>query len=148
MLEYGGPMGLTVRVSGSLRYPGQFSSLGFPSMLKILPIWSISPRPWKRAVFCISSAKMQPTDHMSTAVLYSLAPSSNSGLLDYKGGASVEPEKKSKRTFLVRTYRYHSVTTNCVISPNGSPNFLANPKSATLICPLLFISRLDVLRSR
>jgi len=48
------------------------------------------------------------------------------------------------------TYRYHKVTTNCVIppTPTGSPYRRAKPKSATLIVPRLFMSRLLVLRSR
>lgn len=71
--------------------------------------WSISPRPGNSGSFWMSSANMQPTDHMSIAVVYSLAPSSSSGA------------------------RYQSVTTSWVISPSGSPNLRARPKSATLI---------------
>ena len=48
---------------------------------------SISDLPGKSGFFMRNSAKMQPTDHMSMGVLYSLAPSSSSGA------------------------RYHSVTT-------------------------------------
>ncbi len=39
--------------------------------LKILLIWSISDFPGKRGFWVRSSPKMQPTDHMSTAVEYS-----------------------------------------------------------------------------
>ena len=49
--------------------------------------------------------------HMSTAVLYSLAPSSSSG------------------------HRYHSVTTSCVYGRKGDPYSRARPKSAILRIP-------------
>lgn len=50
---------------------------------------SISPFAWKSGSFSISSAKMHPTDHMSTAVEYFVAPSRISGALRRRGGDSV-----------------------------------------------------------
>ena len=42
-----------------------------PDTLKIWLSWSISPFPLKSGLRSMNSAKMQPTDHMSTAVEYS-----------------------------------------------------------------------------
>jgi hypothetical protein len=53
---------------GSDEKPGQRSSLGAPSTLNIRRIWSISPSPGNSGSPVSISAKMQPTDHMSTAV--------------------------------------------------------------------------------
>lgn len=93
-------------------------------MVFTLSNWSISLLPGNSASLFNSSAKMQPTDHMSIAVVYSFAPSNSSGAL------------------------YHNVTTSCVMLPMGLPYFLANPKSATLISPRLFSSKLLVFKSR
>ena len=49
--------------------------------MKIMDISSISPLAWKSGSFNSSSAKMQPTDHMSTAVEYVVAPRRISGAL-------------------------------------------------------------------
>lgn len=86
---------------GNLRNPGQSSSVGRPRSLKIchgdmvsvkkaggslavkrtLLTWSISPRPGSKGSRRISSPKMHPIDHMSTAVVYSVAPKRSSGAL-------------------------------------------------------------------
>ena len=58
--------------------------------LKILKISSISESPWNNAFLVHISAKIQPTLHISTPVLYCLPPNKISGA------------------------RYHNVTTSCV----------------------------------
>jgi len=63
----------------------------------------------KNALFVTSSANIQPTDHISTGVEYSLNYNNNSG------------------------QRYHRVTTSLVYGLIGIENALANPKSAILI---------------
>lgn len=45
---------------------GQVSSVGVPWNWRILKIWSISQSPAKSGFLSISSAKMQPTAHVST----------------------------------------------------------------------------------
>ncbi len=70
---------VTFCTEGSLLNPGQIRSLGVPSKEKILCSCSISAFPGKSGLRVSSSAKMHPTDHMSTAVEYCLAPSSSSG---------------------------------------------------------------------
>lgn len=57
--------------AGSLLYPGQTRSLGVPRVLNILFNWSTSDLPVKRGSIDKNSAKIQPTDHMSTGVEYS-----------------------------------------------------------------------------
>ena len=67
----------------------------------------------------IEKGKMQPIDHISTAVLYTFCPKRISGAL------------------------YHRVTTSWVYDFNGRPNVRARPKSASLICsPFKSIKRL------
>jgi len=66
---------------------------------------SISDLPGKSGFFMRNSAKIQPTDHMSIDVLYSLAPSRSSGA------------------------RYHNVTTIGVYGRSGEPYSRARPKS-------------------
>ena len=109
---------------GRRRKLGQEDSVGTPSSAKIFEIWSTSVLPWRMGSLDRSSPKIHPMLHMSTSGPYSFAPSRSSG------------------------DRYHSVTTSCVSGGLGSPVNRARPKSATLICPRLFMSRLDVLRSR
>lgn len=48
---------------------GQSSSVGVPSARKVVFNWSISDSPGRYGVRNISSAKIHPTDQMSTAVL-------------------------------------------------------------------------------
>ena len=48
---------------------GQSSSVGVPSARKIVLSWSMSVSPGRYGVRSMSSAKMQPTDQTSTAVL-------------------------------------------------------------------------------
>lgn len=50
--------------------------------MRTLLTWSISPLPGSSGSLRMSSPKMQPIDHISTAVLYSVAPSSSSGDLE------------------------------------------------------------------
>lgn len=57
--------------AGSLLYPGQTRSLGVPRVLNILFNWSTSDLPVNRGSIAKNSAKIQPTDHMSTGVEYS-----------------------------------------------------------------------------
>ena len=82
--------------SGNEVTPGQSCSLGVPRMLrlvsrgperfgpdstyrKILKISSISESPGNKGLRVHISAKMQPTDHMSTPVEYCRPPSRISG---------------------------------------------------------------------
>lgn len=48
---------------------GQSSSVGVPRARKMVFNWSISLSPGRYGIRSISSAKMQPTDQMSTAEL-------------------------------------------------------------------------------
>ena len=66
---------------------------------------------------------MQPIDHISIGVEYSFCPNKISGAL------------------------YHKVKTSCVKVLIGTPNALANPKSASFIAPFLSISKFCGLRS-
>jgi hypothetical protein len=92
--------------------PGQCDSLGVPSVLKIRKISSISESPasqslllseipGKRGVRLDISAKMQPTDHISTAVEYWREPRRTSG------------GRYHKVTIYVR-YRVQLYATSCV----------------------------------
>ena len=92
---------------GREEYSGQESRLGGPSNLNIIEIISISPFAWKRGCFRRSSAKMQPTDHMSTAVEYVVAPSRISGALE----RTILSTLNTLHTRW-KTYRYHNVTTS------------------------------------
>jgi len=47
---------------------GQSSSVGVPSARKVVFNWSMSDSPGRYGVRNINSAKMHPTDQMSTAV--------------------------------------------------------------------------------
>ncbi len=55
--------------------------MGGPSSLNIIDRSSISDFAWNKGSLSRSSAKMHPTDHMSTAVEYDVAPSRISGAL-------------------------------------------------------------------
>jgi len=55
------------KVKGTLT--GHSSSVGVPSARKIVLSWSMSVSPGRYGVRSISSAKMQPTDQISTALL-------------------------------------------------------------------------------
>lgn len=55
------------------------SDLGRNTVQLTLLIWSISPLPGSKGSLRISSPKIHPMDHMSTAVVYSVAPSKSSG---------------------------------------------------------------------
>lgn len=57
-----------VFASGKDVYSCHDDVLGGPRSLNIMDRSSISPLAWKRGSLRRSSAKMQPTDHMSTAV--------------------------------------------------------------------------------
>jgi hypothetical protein len=72
---------LSVFASGREVYSGHELAVGGPSSWKIMPSSSISVLAWKSGSFVINSAKMQPTDHRSISVEYSLAPSRISGAL-------------------------------------------------------------------
>lgn len=72
---------LIVFAKGKDEYSGHVVFVGAPSSLKIMEISSSSPFAWKRGSFNSSSANMQPTDHISTAVEYVVAPSNISGAL-------------------------------------------------------------------
>lgn len=70
-----------VFASGRELYSGHDDGVGGPRSLKIIDKSSISPLAWKSGSLRRSSAKMQPTDHRSTAVEYVVAPSKISGAL-------------------------------------------------------------------
>ena len=72
---------MIVFARGNEVYSGQLSVVGGPRSLNIIDNSSISPLAWKSGSLRRSSAKMQPTDHMSTAVEYVVAPSRISGAL-------------------------------------------------------------------
>ena len=78
---YGHALALTRVVTHhcSLLRPGMLCSLGQPMTAWIFSSWSISSLPGKMGLPTSSSAKMQPTLHMSISVLYSSAPRSSSG---------------------------------------------------------------------
>lgn len=107
-----------------------------------------------------NSAKMQPTDHMSTAGLYLVDPSSSSGGL-WSSITSDQTsfckwgnfEGKTQRFFWacvwhnstnpkIRPYLYHKVMTRFV-SGCSLLKDLASPKSASFRFPLLSIRRLE-----
>lgn len=50
-------------------HTGQSSSVGVPRARKVVFSWSISLSPGRYGIRSISSAKMHPTDHISTAEL-------------------------------------------------------------------------------
>jgi len=52
--------------SGKLLTPYQVEFVGVPWKLKILKIWSISESPINNGFFSTISAKMHPTDQIST----------------------------------------------------------------------------------
>ena len=68
--------------SGKVEYSGHVVLVGGPRSLNIMEISSTSPLAWKSGSFKSNSAKMQPTDHISTAVEYVVAPSNISGALE------------------------------------------------------------------
>mmetsp|Transcript_31117 Transcript_31117/g.75204 ORF Transcript_31117/g.75204 Transcript_31117/m.75204 type:complete len:212 (-) Transcript_31117:542-1177(-) len=112
--------------SGSVVWSGQFVSVGLPITVKIVSscAMSLSTGWGKIGRRSISSAKIQPTDHMSAAALYSQLPNNSSGGL------------------------YHNVIAwgdNLVF---GVPYSLASPKSASFIVPSLRNRQLSGLRSR
>ena len=73
----------------------------------MLFIMSISWYAWNNGLNMHISKKIQPTDHISTAIEYSVAPSKSSGAL------------------------YQIVTTSYVSGLSGTLNALASPKSAS-----------------
>lgn len=129
---------------GNEEYSGHTLLEGGPRSLNIIEMSSSSFLAWKSGSFKRSSAKMQPTDHISTAVEYFSAPRRISGALQDEKSLPSPLEERPE------TYLYHSVTTSWVIppTPTGSPYRRARPKSATIIVPRLFINRLLVFRSR
>jgi translation initiation factor IF-1 len=72
---------LRVLTRGRDENPGQLFSSGGPSRLKIMLINSISVLAWKSGSLRMSSAKIQPMDHISISVEYSVAPNRISGAL-------------------------------------------------------------------
>lgn len=58
----------------------------------------------------MSSPKIQPIDHISTAVEYSVAPNSNSGALCPTERA-IQSQQDAREEVGI-THRYHRVTTN------------------------------------
>jgi hypothetical protein len=67
---------------------------------------SISPFAWKRGSLRRSSANIHPTDHMSMAVEYVVAPRRISGALKY----NIYQGKETRN--ISSTDRYQSVTTS------------------------------------
>lgn len=67
--------------SGKEEKSGQEELVGGPKSLNIIESSSISPLAWKMGSFKSSSPKMHPTDHISIAVEYVLAPNKISGAL-------------------------------------------------------------------
>lgn len=92
--------------------------------LNILFSWSVSDCPGNSGLIDKNSANIQPTDHISIGVEYSLQHSNSSGA------------------------RYHSVTTTDVYGFNGDPYSRAKPKSPTFNTPLWDNSKFDVFKSR
>lgn len=66
---------------GRVKYSGQELCVGGPRSLKIIDNISSSAFAWNRGSLRRSSAKIQPTDHKSTAVEYVFAPRRISGAL-------------------------------------------------------------------
>merc|ERR1719446_1227282 len=78
LCDHFGKVGLK---SGRSETPGQIASVGVPNFWKILKAVSISESPAKSGAPVAISARMHPTPHMSTGMLYSFEPSSiSSGL--------------------------------------------------------------------
>jgi len=67
---------------GRLKYAGQLLWVGGPRSLNIIESSSTSDFAWNSGSLRRSSAKMQPTDHMSTLVEYVVAPNRISGALN------------------------------------------------------------------
>lgn len=72
---------MIVFAKGSELYSGHVEFVGGPRSLNIMESISISPLAWNNGSLRSSSAKIQPTDHMSTAVEYVVAPRRISGAL-------------------------------------------------------------------
>mmetsp|Transcript_4572 Transcript_4572/g.14810 ORF Transcript_4572/g.14810 Transcript_4572/m.14810 type:complete len:294 (+) Transcript_4572:800-1681(+) len=120
----GGYTGNSGSNSGRLVTPGQVSSLGVPSNLKILVSSSATVCPGKSGRPVAISAKIQPMLHMSMGVLYFLEPMRTSGA------------------------RYHRVTTSWLYDRTGMPKARASPKSASFSSPVELMSKFCGLRSR
>ena len=104
--------------------PGHDRSEGVPISLKIFWSWSSLVVPGKSGRPVYISAIMHPADQMSMLVLYVLLPSRTSGA------------------------RYHSVTTSLEKVLTGMPKARARPKSASLSCPRVLMSKFWGFRSR
>lgn len=92
--------------AGKVEYSGQIASDGVPNSLMISSSWAISVVPGNNGLWPSNSPKIQPTAHMSMAVVWTGEPSRSSGA------------------------RYHRVTTCGVIGLGGIPKYRAKPKSA------------------
>lgn len=88
--DWGSYTGKSGFQSGNSVIVGQVSAEGVPKILKIFCNWLASVSPGNRGFPFTISAKIHPTDQMSTGVEYLRLPISTSGAL------------------------YHSVTTSCV----------------------------------
>lgn len=102
---------------------------GLPVSSRILSIWFRVEVPGKRDLPVISSPRMQPTDHISTALEYLVEPNKIYGALYHR----------------VATY---SVSTGSTPFSLGQLIERASPKSATFIWHSELSSRLLGLRSR
>jgi hypothetical protein len=72
---------LIVFASGNVEYSGHELDVGGPRSLNIMDNSSSSDFAWKRGSLSRSSANIQPTDQMSTEVVYVVAPKRISGAL-------------------------------------------------------------------
>jgi hypothetical protein len=70
-----------VFANGREEYSGQEADVGGPRSLNIMVISSNSDFAWKSGSLSSSSANMQPTDQISTEVVYVVAPRRISGAL-------------------------------------------------------------------
>lgn len=129
--------------AGSSLNPGQMLSLGVPRRSTIRSICEISLVPGSRGLCASSSPRIQPTAHMSIAVVCSVEPRRSSGGL-WKETCDEGVEKGYEEN----SYLYQRVTNPGVIGFGGTLNVLANPKSAIFKHPVSVRRRLLTLMSR
>jgi hypothetical protein len=156
-----------VRANGNLEYPGHISSVGLPNSLNIYRIDDTFAEDFFQPDGSEHHSDLPARSDQSLLVQETMALSASTRQRYSRRTKRQQPSNSLWHRVIIRgsydlfqgeiretqgtwsmTYRYHSVTTSCVISPNGSPNFRASPKSATLICPRFVNNRFEVLRSR
>lgn len=90
---------------GNEEYSGHTLLDGGPRSLNIIEMSSRSFLAWKSGSFKRSSAKMQPTDHISTAVEYFSAPRSISGALQDEKSIPSPVEEDLRPTYTTASRR-------------------------------------------